>query len=199
MLRLAIPFVLTVMVTIPVSGCSDGGGTVGPDAANDRPRTCVTPRAERGGTATLQDDLGTVDVRIEDTGPCTRRYTLTSTASRRDNLEGVREVVDQAEFPTLRTGNDLFDALHALALDEVRESSVETIRDGAFAGGQPQACPLGGCFETGRLWTYVWTRDISYSVDLGLAGIDPRRAKNSLEFKLSAPRGGGDEQVVQSA
>lgn len=185
---------LSVALAFVSSGC----GTAPLGDGDELPRTCVSPRADRAGTATLQDDLGTAHVEVEDTGPCTRLYTLTSTAPRRDNFPaGAREVIDHAGLPSLRTGNDLFDALHALALDEVRESSVETIQDGAFAGGLPLPCPEGGCFETGRLWTYVWTRDTSYSVDLGLAGIDPRRAKNSLEFKLSAPREGGEEQIVQ--
>ncbi len=171
-----------------------GGG----DDDDDLPRTCVSPDADRAGTNTLQDELGTAFVDVDDTAACSRRYTLTSSATRRDDMPANgRQIEERQGQPTLRTGNDLFDALHALALDEARENSVSTIEDGAFAGGAPQTCPDGGCFETGRLWTYVWTRDISYSVDLGLAGIDPRRAKNSLEYKLSAPRAGGDEQVVQ--
>lgn len=162
------------------------------------PRTCVSPIADRAGTTTLQDELGSSFVEIDETDPCARRYTLTSSATRRDDLPANgRQIEERTGQPRLRTGNDLFDALHALALDEARENSVSTIEDGAFAGGAPQSCPDGGCFETGRLWKYVWTRDISYSVDLGLAGLDPLRAKNSLEYKLSAPRAGGDEQVVQ--
>ncbi|MEZ4406538.1 MAG: hypothetical protein R3A52_08695 [Polyangiales bacterium] len=57
---------------------------------------------------------------------------------------------------------------------------MSEIRDGAFNNGGALPCPAGGCFETGRLWNYVWTRDTSYSVDLGLAAMDPTRARNSL-------------------
>jgi hypothetical protein len=46
-------------------------------------------------------------------------------------------------------------------------------------------CP---CFETGEKWHYVWTRDLSYAIDLGLWRIDPARAKASLLFKLSDVR-----------
>ena len=46
-------------------------------------------------------------------------------------------------------------------------------------------CP---CFETGAKWHYVWTRDLSYSLDLGLGYLDPERASNSLLFKTSKVR-----------
>lgn len=85
----------------------------------------------------------------------------------------------------VRTGNALFDGLYALALAEAREDSVEQITDGQFNAGEPIPCH---CFETGAKWPYVWTRDISYSVDLGLALLDPVRALNSLLFKQSALR-----------
>ncbi|WP_434430251.1 hypothetical protein [Aeromonas veronii] len=49
-------------------------------------------------------------------------------------------------------------------------------------GGQAIPCD---CFETGAKWHYVWTRDLSYATDLGLGVLDPLRARNSLQFKLS--------------
>ncbi len=176
----------------PASPMGDDDG--GPD---DRPRTCLSPSGQPGGQL-FDDALGTANVVVEDVAACARTYELTSTAAKRDNLPaGGRIVTEQTGWPTLRTGHLLFDALHALALDEVRENSVDAIQDGAFANGASLPCPAGGCFETGRLWTYVWTRDLSYAVDLGLGGLDPQRAQNSLEFKLSAPRAGGAEQIVQ--
>jgi hypothetical protein len=172
-------------------GCSSS-----PADELDLPRTCVAPEADRSGTTTLDDALGRASVDLLD--GCRRTYTLRSTANQRDNFPGPgREITELDSAPTVRTGHDLFDALHALALHEVRENAVDSISDYAFADGQSVPCPTGGCFETGRLWKYVWTRDIAYSVDLGLAGVDPRRARNSLEFKLSAPRDGGPEQIVQ--
>ena len=183
------------------AACSTAAGRdPEPDAPGGDPgaRTCLAPDADRTGTATLADDLGTARVELADPAACHRAYTLSSTANRRDDFPaGPRVVEERAGAPTLRSGNDLLDALHALALDEVRECSVSHIQDYAFADGQPIACPDGGCFETGRLWKYVWTRDTAYAVDLGLAGLDPRRARNSLEYKLSAPRRGGPEQIVQ--
>src|SRR6185295_6288779 len=94
----------------------------------------------------------------------------------------------------VRTKNTMFDALYALALDEAREDSVSSISDGAFNGGSAIPCD---CFQTGRKWTYVWTRDTAYSVFLGLAAIDPTRARKSLEFKLSELRAGGGREIVQ--
>jgi hypothetical protein len=96
-----------------------------------------------------------------------------------------RTVAEANGRPRLRTHNPLFDGLFALALEETSEDSVSHIQDGAFNGGNPIACE---CFETGAKWHYVWTRDLSYAVDLGLAALDPMRAKASLLFKQSGVR-----------
>ncbi len=172
---------------------------VGPDANVDAgPIDCVTAPAATPGSDALDDTLGRATVTIDDRSACRRTYTIDSNAVRRDMLPaGPRVVIERSGTPTLRTGSDLFDALFALALDEVHEASVASISDGAFDSGRALPCPSGGCFETGRLWTYVWTRDTSFSVDLSLAAIDPLRALNSLSFKLSERRGGGGMQVVQ--
>lgn len=102
-----------------------------------------------------------------------------------------RRVVESPERPRLRSGNALFDGLFALALEEAAEDSVAEITDAQFNGGRAIACR---CFETGAKWHYVWTRDISYAVDLGLAALDPTRALASLRFKESGLRraAGGD-------
>ena len=135
---------------------------------------------------------------VVDRASCLRTYELSTTATLRDGLPAnPRRVTEQADGPRVRTRSPLFDALHALAMEETRECAVAAIRDGAFEEGEPMECPEGGCFETGRLWTYVWTRDTSYATDLGLAAVDPPRARNSLELKLSERRDGGDLQVVQ--
>ena len=90
-------------------------------------------------------------------------------------------------LPFVRTGNIAFDALFALAGAEMRQNAVTEIRDGNYNGGAPIACE---CFATGEKWHYVWTRDLSYAADLGLAMLDPQRVRNSLEFKLSGYRPG---------
>lgn len=171
----------------------------GPDANVDAgPASCVEAPAPSAGSDALDDPRGHASVSIDDRSACLRTYTLESTAMRRDSFPASpRVVAERGEMPTLRSGSDLLDALFALALDEVREASVASISDGGFDSGAALACPSGGCFETGRLWTYVWTRDTSYSVDLSLASLDPLRALNSISFKLSERRGGGGEQIVQ--
>ncbi len=190
--------VLAVAPWMVVAACGQAPPAVEPDVPPEAPRTCLAPAADRAGTTGLDDALGSAQVEVTALDPCTRRYVLSSTAARRDNLPaGPREIDEAQGSPRLRSGHDLLDALYALALAEAREASVAEIRDGAFAQGSAIPCPEGGCFETGRLWTYVWTRDISYATDLGLASVDPRRARNSLEFKLSRPRTGGPEHVVQ--
>ena len=83
------------------------------------------------------------------------------------------------------TASVLFNGLYAMAQDDLRLDSVSAIRDRAFDHGSPIPCH---CFETGLKWPYVWTRDLSYSVDLGLWRFDAARARNGLEFKLSGVR-----------
>ncbi|TNF29164.1 MAG: hypothetical protein EP329_16475 [Deltaproteobacteria bacterium] len=184
-------------------GDTAGGDGTGEDTGADTTTTvvtsCLAPEgADPSGTDALSDPLGEAAVTVADRDACHRTYSLSSTATRRDDLPASpREVEELEGFPTLRSGHDLLDALFALALAEARENMVETIHDGSFSQGGATACGDGGCFETGRKWTYVWTRDTAYAVDLGLAAVDPTRAANSLRFKLSARRDGGDVQVVQ--
>ncbi len=83
------------------------------------------------------------------------------------------------------TASTLFNGLYAMAQDDLKLDSVTAIRDGAFDHGKPIPCH---CFETGLKWPYVWTRDLSYSTDLGLWRFDPARARNGLTFKLSGVR-----------
>ncbi|MBS0380850.1 MAG: Six-hairpin glycosidase-like protein [Proteobacteria bacterium] len=86
---------------------------------------------------------------------------------------------------SVQTASPLFDGLYAMAQDDLRQDSVTSIRDDAFDHGQPMPCD---CFETGEKWHYVWTRDLSYAVDLGLWRYDAARARNGLLFKLSGVR-----------
>jgi hypothetical protein len=96
-----------------------------------------------------------------------------------------RMVLESAGMPYVRSGNVMFDALFALSVEEAGLDEVSQIRDDSFNDGRAIDCV---CFETGEKWPYVWTRDISYSIDLGLAAIDPQRALNSLLFKTSGVR-----------
>jgi hypothetical protein len=96
---------------------------------------------------------------------------------------GKRDIA--AQGMRVETASPLFNGLFAMAQDELKQDSVTAIRDGAFDHGQPIPCT---CFETGAKWPYVWTRDLSYSIDLGLWRFDPLRSRNGLSFKLSGVR-----------
>ncbi|HET6913258.1 MAG TPA: Six-hairpin glycosidase-like protein [Rhodanobacteraceae bacterium] len=85
----------------------------------------------------------------------------------------------------VQTASTLFDGLYAMAQDDLRQDSVTSIKDDAFDHGRPMPCI---CFETGAKWHYVWTRDLSYSVDIGLWRYDAARSRNGLLFKLSGVR-----------
>lgn len=85
------------------------------------------------------------------------------------------------------TGSVMFDALFALAQQEMADDRVDAIRDPSFDEGRPVPCE---CFQTGARWPYVWTRDVSFAADLALARLDPVRTRQSLQFKLSSARDG---------
>lgn len=87
----------------------------------------------------------------------------------------------------VQTASALFDALFAMAQEDLDEDSVAAIDDAAFDRGRPIPCR---CFIAGQEWPFVWTRDVSYSIDLGLWRLDPMRARASLLFKISPPRAG---------
>ena len=76
---------------------------------------------------------------------------------------------DLSGLPSYTSDQPLVDALFSLSLEEMRQN----IRpDGAFAAGAQ--------------WPGVWTRDLSYSVVLALAMIDPAASMTSLRAKVSS-------------
>ncbi len=102
---------------------------------------------------------------------------------RLDANGSVRTIAKQAERS--ETASPLVDALFALAQSEASEAKVSELRDSAYNHGKPIPCD---CFVTGVKWPFVWTRDSAYSIDLGLAALDPQRSRRTLEFKLSGVR-----------
>jgi hypothetical protein len=152
----------------------------------------VDPHA--GAAASKSLDFATWDGRQEsarfsspDPQAPLRTYAHSTTMQLRDPGPQYRSYQEDASLPRVRSGNLAFDALFALAGHEMRLDSVKEIRDGNYNGNAPIPCE---CFETGEKWHYVWTRDLSYAADLGLAMLDPQRVRNSLEFKLSGWREG---------
>lgn len=129
-----------------------------------------------------------------------RSYQLSTKADLRDNQPADKQITfsEDLNHARCRTGNLAFDGLYALAIHEALQNSVSQISDGAYANGNPISIDA---YQTGAKWTYVWTRDLAYSVHLGLAGFDPARAANSLFFKTSSLKpgiqGGYPNQMVQ--
>ncbi|MDB5747137.1 MAG: esterase [Massilia sp.] len=148
------------------------------------------PHAGRARVATLS--YATHDGKVEaarfslrDPEAQLRSYTHSTTMALRDPVPQHATYAERADLPYTRSGNLAFDALFALAGSEMRQDAVGHIRDGNYNGGAAIPC---ACFETGEKWHYVWTRDLSYAADLGLALLDPGRVRNSLDFKLSGYR-----------
>ena len=110
------------------------------------------------------------------------RFTLTGPFGKRDIA---------TQRMRAETASPMFDGLFAMAQDELIQDSVTAINDPAFDHGQPIPCT---CFVTGVKWPYVWTRDLSYSIDLGLWKFDSQRARNGLSFKLSDVRDPAQQQ-----
>ncbi len=129
----------------------------------------------------------TVTYATPDADAALRSYTQATTMRVREGGKQQISYQESAALPTVRSGGLAFDALFALAGVEMKQDSVGEIRDGSYNGGNAIPCE---CFETGELWHYVWTRDLSYAASLGLGMLDPRRVRNSLEFKLSGYRDG---------
>jgi hypothetical protein len=180
-------------------GSGDGGtdeGTDGTEGGDEGSETGDDGTDDPlSGSWTFDGPAGTDTVTISATEDAAglRSYALTTTHPLRDGHPGERTVTELAGDPLLRSGVLLTDALFAMAVDDARLNAVSEISDYAFEG--PVACD---CYKTGELWNWVWTRDIAYATELGLAWLDPQRAANSLLFKLSDEKDGeGGLQIVQ--
>lgn len=148
---------------------------------------------------TITEGQITATMAVQQTGEL-RSYELTSNADLRDNRPPERRVAfsEIAGHARVRTGNVLFDGLYAMAVHEALQNSVSQIKDGAYGNGELIQIDA---FQTGEFWTYVWTRDLAYSVHLALGGFDPQRAVRSLLFKTSVLKasvaGGLTNQIIQ--
>ncbi|WP_237152631.1 MGH1-like glycoside hydrolase domain-containing protein [Oryzibacter oryziterrae] len=129
----------------------------------------------------------TVRVRLTTSGNGARTFDMSTTAPQREGAPQERQLSDKPGDLRTLTGSLLLDALFTQAIDDARLNAVSSIRDGAYRYGEPIPCD---CFQTGEKWTYVWTRDVSYATDLGIALVDPERAATSLLYKVSAFRPG---------
>lgn len=78
---------------------------------------------------------------------------------------------DISAFPQYKSAFPMMDALYNLSLEEM-ENAVEP----------------DSTFRTGKEWAGVWTRDISYSIILSMATLQPEVAQNSLLKKVKNNR-----------
>ncbi|MCB2408412.1 MGH1-like glycoside hydrolase domain-containing protein [Hymenobacter lucidus] len=82
-----------------------------------------------------------------------------------------QKTLDTSALPQYTSEYPLLDALYNLALEEAK-----------------RAVEPDGTFSTGQEWAGVWTRDISYSIILSQALLQPEVAKTSLLRKVT-PQG----------
>ena len=78
---------------------------------------------------------------------------------------------DISRYPQVQSGSVLLDALYNLSLEELEEDTNAE-----------------DTFDAGAKWKGVWTRDVSYSIVLALAAIEPERAQKSLRKKVKRDR-----------
>ena len=75
---------------------------------------------------------------------------------------------DISSFPQYKSGFLLSDAVYNLSLEEMLK-----------------AIEADSTFRTGKEWSGVWTRDVSYSIILSMAYMQPKVAMKSLSRKVS--------------
>ena len=101
--------------------------------------------------------------------------TLNEPAAAKTTAARWKKTINTDDFPQYRSDYPLADALYNLALEEAR-----------------RAVEPDSTFRTGKEWAGVWTRDVSYSILLAQAALQPRVAMNSLLRKVSA-----DGRIIQ--
>ena len=89
----------------------------------------------------------------------------------RITASGWKLTKDISAFPEYSSPYPLLDAMYNLSLEEMMKNTEED-----------------GTFRTGKEWAGVWTRDISYSLILSMANLQPAVAKASLMRKVKNNR-----------
>ncbi len=79
-----------------------------------------------------------------------------------------KQQTDLTAFPRYRSSYPLSDALYTMALEEMN-----------------RAVEPDSTLRTGKEWAGVWTRDVSYSIILSMAHLQPRAAQYSLLRKVN--------------
>jgi len=94
--------------------------------------------------------------------------TLNAPADAKTTAMSWQKSLNTADFPQYSSPYPLADALYNLALEEAR-----------------RAVEPDGTLRTGKEWAGVWTRDVSYSIILAQATLQPQVAMNSLLRKVT--------------
>jgi hypothetical protein len=94
--------------------------------------------------------------------------TLNAPAAAKTTATSWQQSLDTADFPQYSSPYPLADALYNLALEEAR-----------------RAVEPDGTLRTGKEWGGVWTRDVSYSIILAQAALQPQVAMTSLLRKVT--------------
>ena len=101
--------------------------------------------------------------------------TLNQPAAAKTTAASWKKTINTDDFPQYSSDYPLADALYNLALEEAR-----------------RAVEPDSTFRTGKEWAGVWTRDVSYSIILAQASLQPKVAMNSLLRKVSK-----DGRIIQ--
>ncbi|MET4076218.1 glycogen debranching protein [Hymenobacter sp. UYCo722] len=135
-----------------------------------------------GGTAPLSWDFDNLtnkpELELTDAngdGIYEATLTLNQPAAAKTTASSWQKTVNTADFPQYSSDYPIADALYNLALEEAR-----------------RAVEPDSTFRTGKEWAGVWTRDVSYSIILAQASLQPKVAMNSLLRKVSP-----DGRIIQ--
>ncbi|GAA4840259.1 CBM35 domain-containing protein [Algivirga pacifica] len=127
-----------------------------------------------GGSAPLYWDFENLRTSLEDPdGDGVFEVTLVMNTENPDGAVASQWTLenDIADFPQFQTDYPLLNSLYKLTLDEVIKLKE-----------------ADGTFRTGKKWAGVWTRDVSYSIVLGLGAVEPERSMTSLRKKVKRNR-----------
>lgn len=97
--------------------------------------------------------------------------TMNPTTDRPSDPTGWKTDSLDSRFPTYTSPQMLADAIHNMAIADI----ASDIRP-------------DDTYRAGAAWDGVWTRDVSYSIYLSLAYLDPQRSINSLRAKVKNDR-----------
>ena len=105
---------------------------------------------------------------VDGDGIYTTTVTLNNERDKKTTLSSWKQSRNTNAFPQYHSEYPMTDAVYNLSLEEMMN-----------------AIEPDSTFRTGKLWAGVWTRDISYSIILSMAYMQPEVAKKSLLKKVS--------------